>query len=239
MVAAHVESIPEDERTDLRFERKFTTQRHPRVVIALVKSHEAHFREIYHQRRVNNIYLDTLGYESFYDNTDGLSRRTKTRIRWYGNLRGTPDSMQLEYKHKRGLLGFKDTFAVQPFKVGAGMRSQSVHGALRGSDLPPTVQNHVRGLEPALLNSYERRYFVSRDERYRVTVDWDIKSWQLARGSNSLIGAVREPSVVVELKYDSDDDRDAHAISQLFPFRVSRNSKYVAGLASTHPEIDY
>ncbi|MFT7452391.1 MAG: hypothetical protein ACI9VN_003123 [Patescibacteria group bacterium] len=36
--------------------------------------------------------------------------------------------------------------------------------------------------------------------------------------------------MIVELKYDIVDDEDAQYISNLFPFRLTKSSKYVSGV---------
>ena len=71
------------ENTDLRYERKFTTEQIDEKSVALiVKQNPACFSEIYNTRKVNNIYFDTLALSAYTDNIDGNSSRVKFRIRW-------------------------------------------------------------------------------------------------------------------------------------------------------------
>ena len=57
-------------------------------------------------REINNIYYDTLNFESAKDNLDGISNRTKYRIRWYKkNLKLS--SCNVELKIKRAKLNRK------------------------------------------------------------------------------------------------------------------------------------
>ena len=37
-------------------------------------------------------------------------------------------------------------------------------------------------------------------------------------------------SVILELKYDQENDQEAQDITTIFPFRITKNSKYVTGV---------
>ncbi len=221
-------------RPELRYERKFVTRGDPRDVFAIIRTHPAHFREIHSARTVHNIYLDTIDRRAFHDNVAGIDRRQKTRVRWYGDRIGIPEQMTLELKKRLSLVGYKESSPLAPFEVGPGFSLESLREAFDRSSLSAEIQLHLAELELALLNQYERKYFVSRDGSYRVTVDWNLAFWRLGQGRNALLGRFLEPeAVVVELKYSADEDSGAHRLSELFPFRLSRNSKYVAGIQAT------
>jgi len=84
---------------------------------------------------------------------------------------------------------------------------------------------------PTLVNRYQRRYYVSADGSFRLTVDWDLQFSGFARfaadGSFSAAG----PSVILELKYaPRHADLAADAVSNALPFRLARCSKYVLGV---------
>ena len=61
----------------------------PRKELFCVKEKliENSFNYVYNNRIVNNIYFDTLKDTSFYENIEGLKKRIKYRVRWYGNSR--------------------------------------------------------------------------------------------------------------------------------------------------------
>ncbi|MFT6321967.1 MAG: hypothetical protein ACJAT4_002902 [Granulosicoccus sp.] len=42
--------------------------------------------------------------------------------------------------------------------------------------------------------------------------------------------AKNDTDVVMEMKYDVDDDQEAGKVSSAFPFRLTKNSKYVNGV---------
>ena len=87
------------------------------------------------------------------------------------------------------------------------------------------------GLEPSLLNSYQRSYFKSADGRYRITRDSDLKFHRIGPGHNALLCKVAHmPVQVLELKYDAADAAGADDVAGGFPFRVAKFSKYALGM---------
>ena len=77
----------------------------------------AFFKEIYYERRVNNIYLDSFDYANYYANINGEQNRVKQRIRWYGDTFDAKTPI-LEYKIKHGELGIKAILRDAGFQTG-------------------------------------------------------------------------------------------------------------------------
>ena len=221
-----------NKNTSYRYERKFTaTVAHRSEILARIKMHPAFFREIYHARQVNNIYLDTPALKFYNDNKIGISDRKKVRIRWYDDLFGDIISPKLEYKIKSGLLGTKWTFDVAPMSVNKGFSNKYLSGILFNSDLPPEIMEDLKMLSPALLNSYRRTYFLSADQKYRLTLDEQLHFYRPA-ASDNIIQSKKELKnrFILELKYDQYADEYANHISTLFPYRLDKSSKYVTGI---------
>ena len=190
--------------------------------------HPGFFRQIYAPRAVNNIYLDSPDLKSMNDNVDGAQNRVKTRIRWYGTMLGqtTP---RLELKFKNGLVGRKRIFPLAPLDMREGCSPELIRRLFLDSDLPEAVDLHLSLLRPTLLNRYGRRYYLSADGLFRITVDTELRFFPVVSAGVSR-PARMNATTVVELKYDrAAADRSAD-ITQHFPFRVSRSSKYVTGL---------
>ena len=79
------------------------------------------------------------------------------------------------------------------------------------------------------MNRYMRKYFLSFDKKYRITIDFNQAFYRLS--NNTLLRKhVDQNNVILELKYDSHNDDDARYITNNFPFRLSKNSKYVNGV---------
>ena len=217
---------------EYRFERKFVSdQMNVREVERVLLFHPALFREIYHQRDINNIYLDTPGWRNLCDSVEGSSERLKTRVRWYGDLYGEISSPVLEFKSKKGLLVSKTSFRLNQMIF---QRTTDLRGGkhlFEVSDLPDEVSQQLRHSRPVLINRYSRKYYLSADSRFRVTVDTPLMGCRIGpRASKIHHFKVDCNRIIIELKHSVDDACSADQISQRFPFRLTRWSKYVSGL---------
>ena len=215
-----------------RYERKFfVTDLSTPEVTAIVTHNPALFREIFHLRQVNNLYLDSPGRGNYVDNVVGAQQRQKVRIRWYGDLLGELAQPTLEVKIKNGLVGFKRSLRLPQLDLAPGFDFRNWLDLLRLTDLPDCLCAWLSAYEPTLLNRYSRRYFLSDDGRFRATIDSTMQFGLVAPGINSLARwADPRPDTVLELKYDPDYDLDASEVTIHFPFRITKSSKYVTGI---------
>ena len=85
-------------------------------------------------------------------------------------------------------------------------------------------------LQPTLLNSYERSYFLSMDRKFRLTIDWNMQFQALDIFFRPGARKETDLAVVVEIKYDAHLDQEYDRVGQDIPFRPSKNSKYVNGM---------
>jgi hypothetical protein len=215
-----------------RYERKFLVPVQSWAGIeSSIKRNPGFFSDVFQPRMVNNIYLDSAGLACYFMNLDGSPHRTKIRIRWYGDLLGTLARPVLEFKIKNGLVGTKKSFPLKPFLLDANFNAEDLRMVLRKSDLPDAIRQQMDGLEPTLLNRYQRKYYRSADGGYRLTLDANLEFFRIRSCYNSfLCRAVNRDYRVLELKYDRSDWEGAERIANAFPFRVTRISKYVHGL---------
>ena len=227
-------ATPDAALAGFRYERKFLVPVESwSNVHACIRLNPGRFSGLYQPRTVNNIYLDAAGLPLYFMNLEGAADRTKVRIRWYGQLFGTHSRPVLEFKIKRGLLGKKASFPLQPFTFDSKFAVHTLRQALSDSELPSEVRHQLAHLEPTLVNRYHRAYFQSADTRYRITLDADLEFLRVRSAHNLfLCQAPRFPYRVLELKFDSNCWEDALAIANALPYRVSRISKYVCGLDS-------
>lgn len=222
-----------NETSNYRYERKFTipASHSLRTIEGLIKKNSNLFREIFSQRKVNNIYFDTIGYSNYHDNVLGVSDRKKMRIRWYGETFGEIAKPKLEVKLKKGLVGDKWSYKIKPFHLDEHFSSRTIQENFRQSALPLPISEPLKGMIPTLLNSYERKYYLSADNKYRITMDFDLKYYQIDSHKNTFRQkANADQNVIIELKYGLDEDNLANKISTEFPFRMDKNSKYVNGI---------
>lgn len=220
-------------KNNFRYERKFTvpTRFSIKTIQHSIKKNKALFREVFYKRKVNNIYFDTVGYNDYHDNVLGVSDRKKIRIRWYGDTLGEIKKPVLEIKIKKGIVGDKWSYKLKPFTLDNNFTSEQIQNVFKDSNLPVPILESVKMVFPTLLNSYNRKYFLSADNKYRVTLDFDLLYYKIDnRFNNFKLKPVADENKIIELKYELKDDTDANKISTQFPFRLSKNSKYVNGV---------
>jgi len=220
-------------KNNYRYERKFTvpTSFSIKTIEQFVKRNSYLFREVFYQRQVNNIYFDTAGYNDYFDNVLGVSDRKKTRIRWYGDTFGEVKKPVLEIKIKKGLVGDKWSYKLKPFVLDNTITSEGIQRVFKESNLPLPIFESVKNITPTLLNSYKRKYFLSANNKYRITLDFELLYHNIkVRFNNFNLKPVPDENIIIELKYELSDDNEAKSITTQFPFRLSKNSKYVNGV---------
>jgi hypothetical protein len=93
------------------------------------------------------------------------------------------------------------------------------------------IQESLKFLEPTLLNRYFRKYYLSANRKFRVTLDTQLRYTRISSHQNYFLRIAKNDSdVVMEMKYDVEDDQAAGSVSSGFPFRLTKNSKYVNGV---------
>jgi len=216
-----------------RYERKFVTDAHTaRSAEHVIKMHPSFFTEIYTERLINNIYFDTPDLSFYFDNTRGKSQRTKFRIRWYGDLFTKVMKPVLEIKIKSGQVGKKRQFDLLPFEFTEfNFDTAVLYESLRNSEMDEDIRAEVLCLRPTLVNRYTRTYFTDITRNFRTTVDCNVNYFNIAKGVNDIRNQrLDNRNVIVELKYDFEHDNVSQAITRGFPFRLTKNSKYVNGI---------
>ena len=225
-----IANIPEKARYEIKF---VAYEMHLHTVLLWIKSHWAIFQSPYPDRWVNSIYFDTHNYHSFNENLSGASSRVKVRYRWYGHT-NRPSPGVLEIKCKRNYFGWKKNYPV---------KNEIFHDDGKWLDIKNEIANQISDegkiyLEhqpfPVFINQYYRKYFVSKDERVRITVDMKQSVWdQRFKNNPNLANKTNLPkTLVLELKFDRKDQEYAADIIQGIPIRVSRHSKYIVGVRS-------
>ena len=198
-----------------------------------VRSHPVMFSKPFPPRYVNNIYFDTPKFQNYTDNVIGAMHRKKFRIRWYGDQFGMVEKPVLEIKIKEGLAGAKKYFPLAPFTLDKGFSENSIRLLIDQSELPSMIKETLRHFVPTLLNQYLRIYYLSADRKFRLTLDCKLTYTRIAKYQNHFMRRVTDNrNVIMELKYDIEYDTEFNRISDFFPFRMNKNSKYVNGIDS-------
>ncbi len=191
------------------------------------------FKEIYQKRRINNLYFDDYDLNFYKQNVSGVGLREKYRIRWYGDDFSKIEYPTIEIKRKYGEVGDKISHKINELQYDLDLGDvfelqQLIINHLNDHQF---LKNAFYQLSPALLNSYDRRYFLSACEKFRVTLDYGQRFYNpnIPRYVESK-KAIDDRIIILELKYNTQHDFEARQIPQQFSYRVSRNSKYVQGI---------
>jgi hypothetical protein len=162
----------------------------------------------------------------------GVADRLKCRVRWYGKLFGAVERPVLELKRKKGLVGQKLGFPLPPFTLDAACDVPAVFARAR---LTERLELYLGTLQPTLLNRYERRYYLSADGDFRLTLDTGLEFHCIGARANRFGERTRfRDRTIVELKYECGGERAA-AVANEFPMRISKSSKYVVGIDALYP----
>jgi len=124
----------------MRFERKYKIESLSHAeLIRIIKENPFCFREVFPKRQINNIYFDTPNFSHFKDNLIGTKYRTKIRLRWYGELFGTIERSQLEYKIRNSSVGTKKTYPIQAFDFSTSINTHTLSEVINRSGTPDLV----------------------------------------------------------------------------------------------------
>ncbi len=217
---------------NFRYERKFYITEMPTEEIeSMLKFHPAIFKEIYYGRFINNIYFDTFNLMHYFESVEGVSSRMKVRIRWYNDLFGFIEKPILELKLKRNLHVGKLFYPLKPFIFDNNFSINTIRKILKESVLNDILYLNIRELKFSLLNRYKRKYFLSSNRKYRITIDNNLQSYALSPHQNNFLHKFSDYSAsILELKYNDPHDGFVQDITNYFPFRLTKSSKYVEGI---------
>ena len=215
-----------------RYERKYVVEQLVAAQVQmLIHRHPCMFYEPFPPRWVNNFYLDTLDLQNYIANLNGNSERSKVRLRWYGEMLGFLEHPVLELKAKHGLVGTKEHHPFPPFTLQPGFSQATMDALVMDARFPLPVNNLLRCQQIVLLNRYWRRYFLSRDGYFRLTLDSHLTYYRFDRLYNTFTHRQADHRhLVVELKYEPEYDPQANRVTSFLPFNLSRSSKYVQGI---------
>lgn len=222
---------------DLRLERKYIIDNFlVNDFLSYLKFSSLCFNEIFHLRKVNNIYFDDNANSFVQDNIEGYGIRTKVRLRWYGegDLKDTNQVVFLELKKRINEMNYKHVFKVSKLKKTRHNIFSFSKSLLEDNENLPDVD--LINLVPAMQNSYSRRYFLSSSGNIRVTQDTNLifSSPFSKEHPNRLFS-----KNIFEIKYQFKDEDEAAILIKELPFLVQKSSKYVIGRKFLIGDHDY
>ena len=179
-------------------------------------------------RLINNIYFDSLNFESYFENVEGESKRSKYRLRWYGN-RFNKIEPTLEVKIKKDQVNTKKSLKIPEVDFRNYNDIEDVNNHIlnymdrNGSSLFFEMINK----NPTLLNGYNRDYFLSHDGKTRLTIDRNIFFYNFRNNQEYYQNEI----IVVEVKYASNHIPTINFDN--YKLVLGKNSKYVSGIDFT------
>ena len=216
----------------MRFERKFIIPYEKKNLLDyFLKIHPLNIQKLFDDRVINNIYLDDLNFNFFKDNIDGISDRIKIRVRWYGKTFGEVKNPKLEFKIKQNTLGEKKFYKMDNFFFNEkiGIDEKILIKKIQSKFIKSYI--NVNFIKPKILNVYNRNYFVTNDQHFRITLDSFPDYYDLEKNKNYLrkVSHFKKYNVL-EIKYNEKYNKYFQFFIKYLPLRLDKNSKYVFGV---------
>ncbi len=218
---------------DFRYEVKFVlNEREFSQALSWINSIGA--KKPYPDRIVNSLYFDNIFQESVKTNLAGISKRNKTRLRWYGDDFLSDLKPTLEVKLREGRLGKKLAYHM-PFSI-TSLEAKSL------SDISKEIFNEIsltnnihNGLQdylvPMLLVKYARQYYQDING-IRITIDRKIQFFQTVQSQSlSSLKPVNYSNFIVEIKFPQNLKNNVADLLRPLQLTPKRHSKYLTGLS--------
>ena len=219
---------------NLRYERKFySNDISVSQILNYFLTHPSSFKTAYPDRFVNNVYFDTNEFNMFRHGVEGDSQRIKVRMRWYGDMESSEITPTLELKRKFGHVGDKMKWKLSTFQTTQAMlkAAQQVDLLLDSNANDYSVLYTILPLlRPVLINRYRRKYLISADQKYRITIDTGMSYYPNTTNIPKLHNSEKTDGIIVEVKYLPSDHEGVSIITNQIPIRLSKFSKYLNGV---------
>jgi len=186
----------------------------------------------YSDRKINNIYFDTLNDNFYRDHIEGSLSRHKVRVRWYESLNKINNSFFPEYfleikiKKKNKISKIKTKLKNFDYlKIDLDYINYEYLKLL----VKENLKIKFSSLFPKLENSYNRKYYIiSKDPNNRLTLDYSL-SFSNFYGNNLLTNTKFNVLFnILEHKYIENKNKFFHLNN--LDFRKTGFSKYIFGL---------
>lgn len=227
--------IVAEDLKDARYELKFNAKSaHYEHLQAWILNHSSVFRKIYEPRIINNIYFDNYDLDSFQENLSGISSRSKLRLRWYGDT-FDPAASKMELKLRKSMLGWKIASEVSfENKKLSELTWTEINQQIK-EQIPDDLQLYFSlSSYPVLINRYAREYFMSMDNKIRLTIDRGVQFYDQRAGARMNITRknISPEIIILEIKVNAEDIECAKQVTGDVYLQRTKNSKYVTGVSS-------
>ena len=209
----------------MRYEKKFRISKSD-FPLFLTLINKQKFKVHYESRFISSIYYDTINFNLYRDSINGVSQRRKYRARFYND---NYEEINFEEKIKIADLGYKKIYSKKDFKNISKIKLFFMINKKSKKVLIPS--RFLKIYYPVSFINYFRSYFISYDNKTRITFDEKINYSKIINNKKdfSLGTKIPDQLSVIEIKYDEDNTTSKNVILDLISslnFHLSRNSKY-------------
>lgn len=197
------------------------------------------FKKTFKNRVVNSLYFDSPSYDFAMSNMSGESNRIKIRARWYNDSQQdffksfTSKDQRFNFEIKRKSNSFSDKLTLDSIGF---CKQESFEERIK--NLKNVVQRQLKDnnyllhliTRETVFTSYEREYYQDTlMNGVRLTIDKNISFTDQIQDHG--LTKLSKDYVIVELKFNPSKIGFVLAITEKFPFKQVRSSKYLASLA--------
>ena len=207
-----------------RFERKWVyySNNSLNLINSLIRS-KFFFRYQFPKRKVNSIYFEDKNYSSIIQNLDGVNKKKKLRLRWYGDKSKIIDP-KFEFKNKIGFISKKKQIKIEEFNE---LDFPKILNLKKIHDVINQKKFNRKIIYPLISTHYEREYLVSADSSIRATVDNNLECIHLKNFSQIKLNKNFSNITLLEIKYPTNLDDLLRKKLNDITLRLSKNSKYI------------
>ena len=130
--------------------------------------------------------------------------------------------MEIKIK-SNNLIGSKKRYNLRPFILNNNYSLKKFKNNLIESKVNKEVVEYLSIFNLCLLNSYKRKYYISKDKNFRITIDFSMKYFRIKQFQNNIFPCINDNrNIVLELKYPQNFDNYANKITNNLPFRLTK-----------------
>ena len=216
--------------TDSRYEIKFILNSFQLSQALKWLNFQTSAKEVYNSRTVNSIYFDDNYFSSVKDNLMGISRRSKYRLRWYGDFgEFDAEDINFEIKSRVNRTGHKTRKKISMIPNLDHIKYCDLQAILK-EELEPEFC-FDKALYPSLRVSYKRQYFEG-SQGVRVTLDNRIRYYRTSLHSEIFASkSIQYPLTIMEIKFHPDQINIVSRSFRDFHLVPKRHSKYLVGMS--------
>jgi len=172
------------------------------------------FKKMYNTRIVNSIYFDTSSHKNVWDNINGFSNRKKIRVRWYNKIKNS--DVFIEIKEKKNFVTKKKVQKLGKFSTLDELNLYFKSDVFLNHEY---FDSHIENLNQTIQIQYEREYYISTNNKLRITIDRKIK---ISKDQKTML---QLDDVILEIKYNISDSDYVNQLILNYKLN-NRNRKY-------------